>query len=439
MHLTFAANACDQGRRPLDRVERFFFALDAIQRQNFAIHVRLRHPLDEMAVRRAFSRLINLHECLRTVPAISPDLGPCLNTAPAQIGDPCLLGPDWEHLRNHALTLDMRGGPGVRCLLVGHGGRVERIALAFHHAIMDGRGAVALLGDLLRLTLGIAPKYSPQPLASPFEPALSTERISTASRRWMQEMHAIQRSVRLPLRPADIASCLPMVKSITLATGSHARLRTESQAIGVSTHAMLAGHALLALRDAMGPGEASLALSHAVDLRRFEDDPPVLACRAGLLLGRHKISAGDSTSAVAVDVQTQVQAGLDCAFLAWLLNVLPWLGQAGDHAADIDAARLGLESAPSYLVISDLGAVDREWNGVCDAVTQAGLTVQPLPGQLAVLTRVDLGGRCHLQLHTRRSATTEALLHRLAAGLTERLGAHASPAPGLLAPCPETA
>ncbi|MCZ8251193.1 MAG: hypothetical protein O9318_01860 [Hylemonella sp.] len=380
-----------------------------------------------------------MHESLRTVPGISPGVGHCLTTIPMRAGDPCLCGPDWEYLRNHALSLDMSGSPGVRCLLVGHRGRIERIALVFHHAIMDGRGAVALMGDLLRLTLGVPAKYGPQPFASAFEPVVSNERVRAASRRWMQEMHAIQRSVRLPLSPDDTAPCLPTIQSITLGTGSHTKLRAESQALGVSTHAMLSGHALLALRDAMGVGDVSVALSHAVDMRRFEATPPVLACRAGLLLGRHRISNNDCPSTVAVDVHTQVQAGLDCAFPAWLLNVLPWLGQAGDHAADVDAARLAMASAPSYLVISDLGAVDREWHGICDAVTQTGLTVQPLPGQLAVLTRIDLAGRSHLQLHTRHAAGAGAILHHFARGLTERLNAHGRLASGLPKSCLETA
>lgn len=410
--------------RPLDLIERFFCALNAIQRQNFIVHARLSSPVDEVEVRRAFAILVTTHEALRTAVVLGADGAPAFESVNSFDDSLCLVGPEWAYLRRHALQLDLCGSAGVRCLLVGSRGRIERVALVFDHALMDGRGALVLLGDLLRLTMQMKARHEGKPFAPAFKLQVEPENAEAAMKGLTSIATGIEQAFRVERRHSGPSIQVPFIHRMTVPPEALQAARQSAYALGVSSHAWLVSQTLASLREATGNEHATFAVSHAVDMRRFEQGAPSVACRAGLLLGSYRLSAGDSEEALAVRVQRNIQSGLACAFPVWLLNVLPWLHGPGDFHALTAAARAELASAPSYMVFSDLGSVDAEWAGVAEAVADVGLTVQPLPGQLAVITRIDLAGRSHLQLHTQQCSSTAGLLQQLVIGLTDRLGAY---------------
>lgn len=409
--------------RKLDTIERFFFTLDSIQRQNFILHARLSRVVDEFDVRRAFDKLLDMHAPLRTALDFGADGEPQIVFRAVRGDNLCLVGPDWKYLRNHALSLDLRGTPGVRCLLVGSGGRIQTVALAFHHSLFDGRSAVVLMGDLLRIATGQLPLHEPQSLTQAINVEVAPKGVEAALCQWMQDAESLASSWRIKDEYPEAFMLRPQIQRIKQTPTAYCVARQSAEAIGVSSHSWLAAQAVAAMHETIGRSSTKLALSHAVDLRRYEQHAPLLGCRAGLLLGSYLISAGDSEVAIAMQVHRKIQNGIACAFPIWLLNVMPWLNLPLDFGARIDAARADVLSAPSYLVISDLGSIDNEWRGIVDMVSQVGLTVQPLPGQLAVLTRVDLSGRSHLQLHTRPSIGSDVFMQRFATRIECRLNA----------------
>ncbi|WP_222184743.1 hypothetical protein [Geminicoccus harenae] len=170
------------------------------------------------------------------------------------------------------LPVGMAGAPAWRLRVVEEAGETV-VLLALHHALIDARGGLALVGHLLD------GRFVP-PLPPAFEELLADEAWPDPSVQdevlgwWSRRMTGRLRSLDL----AKLAALLPRPEPARLAVDrlppvAFGRLRARCRSEGATLHGALV---------AALPADTGSKLGHAVDMRRFL--PPPLAEEAWLAL-----------------------------------------------------------------------------------------------------------------------------------------------------------
>jgi|CXWL01.1.fsa_nt_gi hypothetical protein len=389
--------------RPLDPAELFFWWVDQVSPAHLTMVVELAASVALAAVEAALARAVARHPMLgvrfltvgRDVCFVAAHCGPTVRAAEA--------GLSAGALAEQELALRLVGdGPLVRATH-SSGADGTTLALVLHHAVADGRTALAVLAEVVDDALGLSsPDVARRPSPSPLHSVLPA--------RWPRDASAVRaRSARLagerarliPGQPGRATGPARVIVGL-LDPPAVGALRERCRREQTTVHAALAAALLLASCElSAGHGEA-LGLATPVDLRPTLDPPlpPVTPSLAtGTVTTFHRV-AGDRVAgetnpwALAREIGATVAARVAVgeAHLAYLVERLDRLPST---PAALPAVARGLAARPAASVMSNLGVLPSFGAG---QVRRLLCALRPLPHQPCFVVATTREGRLELTL-----------------------------------------
>jgi hypothetical protein len=420
--------------RALDPAERFIWLLDRISCANFLVMAELAgQPISDEVLRRGLDRLQANHPLLSA--RIVEEPGGAVSfyreegaRIPLLIEE--RLETDW-HLPIEAefnARFDDPALPLARCRLLRLPDR-SLLSLTFHHAIGDGRSAMALLGALLRSclrgveTVGAGDVPPPMHALFPAEfrwqdrPAEAQE----LGRRVMAEFLRHGPPAELPFLAHEEPRREPRLKTIRLDAARGRRLQERCRSEGAGVHGAICAAQLIATRNLFDDEDArTLYLMCPADMR------PYLSANIGeglsycttFMRSNYRVTGPSAfwelAREIGADLKRQLARGDGhLAYAAIALDKIGSSGPAFDAFAG-DVARL-----PAGSNISNLGRIAPL--GDCPEVMSISGALCALPKHLASLNVSSYRDQLFINMTFDAAKLAPALADRLAGDVAELL------------------
>ncbi|WP_054286828.1 phthiocerol/phthiodiolone dimycocerosyl transferase family protein [Gulbenkiania mobilis] len=268
--------------RPLDPAERFFWMLDRLSTMNFLVLAELAGHVEPATLKAALNRVQACHPMARV--RIDRSAAGDLEFVPDVTPIPLAVQVTTAREDALAATLAWRFQPNeaplIRALwLPAEGG--GWLALTFHHAIADGRSAMAFLQEVLAAAAGeqVATTHPLHPpLHALYPPQWQAEARGEAAQSVRQARKAaLKRHGRPETLPAHRPSANPAhpaLARILLSAPTTSALQRYARAAGTTVHGLIGAAQLLALCQTFGDDAAHvLSLTSPVDLRASLVEP----------------------------------------------------------------------------------------------------------------------------------------------------------------------
>jgi hypothetical protein len=322
-------------------------------------------------------------------------------------GDEASLSSDLAALLDQPLPED--GGPLASLVSLSFGTDRSAVALLIHHALMDGRGAGAVLQQVLRMVETgerANPSCAAVPPPSPLRDRLASEpRTARTARDVVSAVRAERAGLpspdRYPFHARHVPTRRTRVHAILVEPVS--RLVSAAREANATVHGLVAAAALQSAAALDGEGSKralTLAVATPTDLRGqvehpLADDDVMLA--TGLLCTPYTV-AGD-----APDLAGHISEQTHREFARGESQLFYRLARAGSFAATEagrDQLASWLDAAPANIAISNprivSAAGDPAW------VRSLSLTLSPSANQLAFVALATYRDRLTARDHHRR-------------------------------------
>ncbi len=401
--------------RRLDRAESFFWMLDRCSSMNFAVMAEGHGAIDFAALEAAVARAQRIHPAL----AVAIDaIDGRLTFVPQRARLPFFREAGDVAWRTALLTrvvkpFDLGEAPLVRAhwldLPDGH----WVFALAFHHAIADGRSGRRLITEIIDDARG----GREQRWGGGSRPSLmSLLPESLGKREWKEppiaaDVPGFSRATGPP-RPHVLATHLDV-----------RALRARARAEGSSVHGAIGAAELIAIRERFAVGTSpTLSLTSAIDLRKhltapMDDATPGLYVT---LLSSSSAVSGDFwllARLITTDLRRQLARGSGHIFY----GQVPAEGMVPPTPAGIDGFRAHIDRLPQACVLSNVGQVPAlaDANGVC--VDNVSFTLCPMPHQPLFVAASTWGDRLTLNVVHDANRFPSELVQRIDGRIRELL------------------
>jgi hypothetical protein len=422
--------------RTLDPAERYFWLLGHVANMNLVVVAELERRLDPAAVRGALDALQRRHALLRGrvdvvdgAPAFVEASGEIpLSVMTGRADDAGAIG--WMLNR----PFDPDPSPLVRCVYVeGEGDGRSLLALVVHHALVDARGGVRALQQMLRwLADGDGGATAGDPGApSVAVPAALHERFpeELLKPRAVVEILSTIRAERdgqaepsaFPFHARDAAARVSQSAALVVDPPAAAELVAGARRAGASVTGAVAAAVLQAGAALFGDGEdRTICLATPTDLRvRVTppiDDDVVLA--VGLLCTPYLVS-GETAGTLAAEISTQttreVARGESHLFYRF--------ARAGAFAPSdegIESFGHAMAATPQNIAVSNAGTIDDA--GDPPWVRRMTFVLSPSANQVAFVSVTTYRGELVMHVTTDEAKLPPALAEELVAGIGARLG-----------------
>jgi hypothetical protein len=418
--------------RVLDPAERYFWLLDYLERMNVVAIARLDRPLSPVELAAALRAVRQRHAMLRArIDVVGAD--PVLVEAPGAI-PLTVLPPGADRQTPVTALLDLPFAPApsplARCVLMPlDGGERSVVALALHHALADGRGAVTVVQEALRCVdgdeaaLGSPPAGAPPPLHDRFPASLGAPRAAVDVLGAIRAERDGRVPNAFPCHGRDATARTSRLDCLVLEPDRLDQLVAAAHGEGATVQGALAAAVLQAGATLLaGTGEPTLCLATPTDLRR-RAEPPLpdgeVMLAIGLLCTPYLVSSDAGTTlARAISEQTRREVARGESHLFYRF------ARAGAYAATdegIASFARSIAASPQNAAVSNLGVVadrgDPPW------VRSLSFALGPSPNQVAFVAATTYRGALVLQVVTDGARLADGPAERLVRGIEERTGA----------------
>ncbi|MFN8010320.1 MAG: hypothetical protein U0P81_02840 [Holophagaceae bacterium] len=338
--------------RPMGSFERLFDCLHPLGGFVVVVAARVAGPLDERLLEKALADLQDRHPLLR-VKVAGP--GGCFEAGAGPIPlrtPPRRDAASWKAVAAEELHRPIPHGPDplIRAVWLGGEGGGELILTA-NHAILDGLSCLAVLRGILQACVARQQGLAPEAVASTRVPALDDGLPPGARGRLPPPRRERPLAWDGKAGPAERRS---RVDYLALSPAETAALADRCRAEGTTVHGAVSAAALLAFREALGPGRP-LVLTSNVNLRPLLAPPVeegVVGCFISGVSTRHAAGPDVPFWDLAREVRAEVAAAtargepLRAAarpFRPWMAflarHLLPRVGQG--RLGDVNVSNLG--------------------------------------------------------------------------------------------------
>jgi hypothetical protein len=419
--------------RDVDPAERYYWLFDVVSPMSVVAYAELNRPLDRAALAAALAAVQARHPLLR-LRLEATDGG--LHLAPAEGAIPIeereLEQSQWQSVVESELDrrLVPSVGPCARaiCVVTPDGSR-SMLILVTHHALSDGRSAMSLLQEVVRIIAtgpaALGPAYDvPAALHDRYPAELRSARATVETVRAMQaEREGLAQPVRFDFGPVMPDGRRTRITQLVLDGEQLAAIRSKAKADGASLYGVVAAAVLQSAAELVDADtEPVVSLATPTDLRArasVPTPPDELVLAIGLLSSPYPITPGDG-AALATRITTQLQREVDRGDS----HLFYRLARAGAFHTDADglaAFESWLATTPHNVAVSNIGLIDHtddpEWLTSIAALLSTG------PNQLGFVVLSTYRGQLSVYVLVDEAKLPQGHRERLIAGIVTRTSA----------------